>query len=181
MWFHDTSVSFRVLLLLRWEILLPLPHLAWISVVLPWTKCLRAAKTGWKPNRKLAQGSALDNSEQSNLRSERAKGRNEYFTGSCCAYSALDSRYTCTQGVTLGCIPFGASPRPCSLHQLLCHALGLSFCWNFAPSLLVTTVAAHCTGIKTFWDFVPLLPLTTAATAMLWGYHFVEISLRPCP
>ena len=53
--------------------------LIWLEILLflPWTKCLYAAKTGWKPNRKLAQGSALGNIESGNLRSERAKGRNE--------------------------------------------------------------------------------------------------------
>ena len=99
-------------------------------------KGLYAAKTGWKPNKKLAQGSALGKEIPTNLRSERAKGRrtNEHFAVSCCAYSALDSRCTYTQGVTLGCIPFGASPRHCSLHQLQCNTR-YSFClWVYFQS-----------------------------------------------
>ena len=46
------------------------------------------AKTGWKPNKNTAQGSALGKDVPTNLRSERAKGRNELIAGSCCAYSA---------------------------------------------------------------------------------------------
>ena len=54
------------------------------------TKRLYAAKTGWKPNKNTAQGSALGKDIPTNLRSERAKGRrtNEHFAVSCCTYSA---------------------------------------------------------------------------------------------
>ena len=143
--------------------------LAWNSVVLSWTKGLPAAKTGWKPNRKLAQGSALGNSEQSNLRSERAKGKNEYFTGSFCAYSALDSRYTCTQGVTLGCIPFGASPRLCCNHG--CCTLHYS---NIVPLLLVTSAAMQCFGVILLWKLRSVLAYNINCYITPWTYHHAK-------
>ena len=85
------------------------------SVVIPWTKGLLAAKTGWKPNKNTAQGSALGNSELSILRSERAKGRNERV------FRWFLLRL---QRASLFIHPY---PRRC---------LGLYSFWGFAPSLL---------------------------------------------
>ena len=85
------------------------------------------------------------------------------------------------------------SPRPCSLHQLLCfgviillklcpvlaryiscYALGLSFCWNFAPSLLVTSAAMQCFGVIILLKLRPVLAYNINCYITPWSYHHEE-------
>ncbi len=71
------------------------------------------AKTGWKPNKNTAQGDALGRNGIAILRSERAKGMGR--VASELPPAALSERKILSsltpQGGTLGCNPFGASPR----------------------------------------------------------------------
>ena len=81
------------------------------------------AKTGWKPKKNIAQSNALGIVDHlfCALKEQKELGSvpttNDFIDVwvlfSFCAYSAPVCFYIHTQSVALGCIPVGASPRPC--------------------------------------------------------------------
>ena len=85
-----------------------------------------SAKTGWKPKKNIAQSNALGTVDhlfcalKEQKEGECVPTVNNFVDiwvcvlFSFCAYSAPVCLYIFTQGVALGCIPIGASPRPCS-------------------------------------------------------------------
>ena len=85
-----------------------------------------SARTGWKPKKNIAQSNALGTVDhlfcalKEQKEGESVPTVNNFvdvwvwILFSFCAYSAPVCFYIHTQGVALGCIPVGASPRPCS-------------------------------------------------------------------
>ena len=81
------------------------------------------ARTGWKPKKNLAQSNALGTVDHLFCALKEQKEGGSVATAnnfvdvwvwilfSFCAYSAPVCFYIHTQGVALGCIPIGASPR----------------------------------------------------------------------
>ena len=129
--------------------------------ILASTDSCMLAKTGWKPKKNLAQSNALGTVDYlfCALKEQKEGGSvptaNNFvdvwvwFLFSFCAYSAPVSLCIFTQGVALGYIPIGASPRLCSNinSQIIC---------GFAPSLLVTSATQYL-GLCSYCDFAPSL------------------------
>ena len=90
---------------------------------------------------------------------------------SFCAYSAPVSLCTFTQSVALGCIPVGASPRPCSninsqnylqLRPVLARNIYCTISWavfllGLRPALARNICCTQYPVIYTCWGFAPFL------------------------